>query len=140
MSAASALQAAIFARLSGTAVLTALVGANGITDRRLAEPRSPLVVIAGIDSTDRATATEAGEEHTVTLEVWSDADGHRQAQAAAAAVRTALHNAALTLSGHHLVLLFHRDTRLGRDGKSRFHRADLRFRAVTEPAIQDQSA
>ncbi|WLR93660.1 DUF3168 domain-containing protein [Shinella zoogloeoides] len=133
MSAASALQKAIFARLSGDAALTALVGANGITDRRLAEPASPLVVIAGIDSTDHSTATEAGEAHMVTLEAWSEAAGHRQAQAIAAAVRAALHDAPLALAGHHLVLLLHRDTRLKRDGKSRFHRAEMRFRAVTEP-------
>lgn len=135
MSAASALQKAIFTRLSGDAALTALVGANRITDRRLAEPASPLVVISGIDSTDHSTATDAGEEHVVTLEAWSEAEGHREVQAIAAAVREALHDAALTLAGHHLVLLLHRDTRLKREGKSRFHRAQMRFRAVTEPAV-----
>ena len=83
---------------------------------------------------DERTATEPGEEHIVTLDIWSDASGHRQAQAIAAAVRAALHDAALTLAGHRLVLLFHRDTRLSRDGKSRFHRAEMQFRAVTEPA------
>jgi hypothetical protein len=133
MSAASALQKAIFARLSGDAALTALVGATGITDRRLAAPASPLVVIAAIDSIDHSTATEPGEEHAVTLEVWSEAGGHRQVQVIAAAVRAALHDATLALDGHHLVLLLHRDTRLRRDGKSRFHRAEMRFRAVTEP-------
>ncbi len=134
MSAASALQKAIFARLSGDAALAALVGADGVADRRLTEPASPLVVIAGIDSLDHSTATEAGEEHVVTLEAWSEAAGHRQAQAIAGAVRAALHDAALPLAGHHLVLLLHRDTRLRREAKSRFHRAEMRFRAVTEPA------
>ena len=133
MSAASALQKAIFGRLSGDAAVTALVGAQGVTDRLLAAPAAPLVVIAGIDSMDRSTATEEGEAHVVTLEVWSDAAGHREVQAIAAAVRAALHDAALTLAGHHLVLLLHRDTRLRREGKSRFHRAEMRFRAVTEP-------
>jgi Tfp pilus assembly protein PilX len=134
ISAASALQTAIYRRLAGFTPLTALTGASGIVDRRLSAPTSPLVVIAAIDSTDRSTSTEAGEEHTVTLEVWSQAAGHRQAQAIEAAVRAALHDAALTLAGHHLVLLLHRDTRLRRDGSSRFHRAEMRFRAVTEPA------
>lgn len=135
MSAASALQTAIFARLSGDEALTALVGARGITDRRLAEPASPLVVIAGVESIDHSTATEAGEAHVVTLEVWSEAAGHRQAQAIATAIRTALHDAPLALAGHRLVLILHRDTRLRRDGKSRFHRAEMRFRAVTEPDV-----
>ena len=133
MSAASALQKAIFFRLSDDTAVAALVGADGITDRRLTEPVSPLLVIAGIDSTDHSTATEAGEEHLVTLEAWSEAAGHKQVQAIAAAVRAALHDAPLTLDGHYLVLLLHRDTRLRRDGKSRFHRAEMRFRAVTEP-------
>ena len=133
MSAASALQKAIFARLSGDVALTALVGAEGIADRRLAAPASPLVVIAGIDSVDHSTATEAGEEHAVVLEVWSGAAGHREAQGIAAAARAALHDAALALDGHHLVLLLHRETRLKRDGASKFHRAEMRFRAVTEP-------
>lgn len=133
MSAASALQKAIFTRLSGDAALAALVGPHGVTDRLLAAPAAPLVVIAGIDSADHSTASEAGEEHAVTLEVWSDGAGHREAQAIAHAVRAALDNAALALAGHHLVLLLHRDTRLRRDVKSRFHRAEMRFRAVTEP-------
>ena len=133
MSAASALQKAIFARLSGDVALTALVGADGITDRRLVAPASPLVVIASIDSMDHSTATEAGEEHVVVLEIWSGAAGHREAQGIAAAVRAALHDAALALAGHHLVLLLHRETRLKRDGTSKFHRAEMRFRAVTEP-------
>ena len=134
MSAASALQRAIYARLSADAALAALTGANAVTDRRPAAPGAPLVVLAGIDSTDHSTATEPGEEHVVSLDIWTDAAGHRQAQAIAAAVRTALHDAALALSGHRLVLLFHRDTRISRDGASRFHRAQMRFRAVTEPA------
>ena len=133
MSAASALQKAIFERLSGDAAVTALVGAQGVTDRLLAAPAAPLVVMAGIDSADRSTATEEGEAHVVTLEVWSGVSGHREAQAIAGAARTALHDAALVLAGHRLVLLLHRDTRLRRDGKSRFHRAEMRFRAVTEP-------
>ena len=133
MSAASALQKAIFARLSGDVALTALVGAEGIADRRLAAPASPLVVIAGIDSVDHSTATEAGEEHSVMLEVWSGAAGHREVQGIAAAVRAALHDAALALDGHHLVLLLHRETRLKRGRASKFHRAEMRFRAVTEP-------
>lgn len=134
MSAAAALQKAIYERLSGDTALAALLGGNAVTDRRLDASAAPLVVIAGIISTDHSTATEPGEEHIVMLDIWSDAAGHRQAQAIAAAVRSALHDATLVLSGHRLVLLFHRETRLSRDGKSRFHRAEMQFRAVTEPA------
>ncbi|MCJ8053357.1 DUF3168 domain-containing protein [Shinella curvata] len=134
MSAAGALQKAIYERLSGDTALTALLGGNAVTDRRLDAPVAPLVVVAGIVSSDHSTATEPGEEHMVTLDIWSDAAGHRQAQAIAAAVRSLLHDAALVLAGYRLVLLFHRETRLSRDGKTRFHHAEMQFRAVTEPA------
>ncbi len=73
MSAASALQKAVFGRLSADAALTALVGPDGITDRRLSQPAAPLLVIAGIDSIDHSTASEPGEQHTVLLEAWSEA-------------------------------------------------------------------
>jgi hypothetical protein len=132
MSAASALQKAIFERLSGDAALTALLGPDGVTDRLLARARLPLVAIRAIDSTDRSTGTDMDEEHAVVLEVWSDAAGHLETQAIAAAVKVALHDADLTLDGHHLVSLLHRTTRLSRDSKTRFHRAEMRFRAVTE--------
>ncbi|MCF3642634.1 DUF3168 domain-containing protein [Rhizobium sp. TRM95111] len=132
MSAASALQAAIFTRLSGDATLASLVGADGITDRLLAKPKLPLVVLRAIDSTDFSTASEPGEEHRVTIEVWSQAAGNREAQAIAARLGALLHDAALTLDGVHLVSLLHRSTAQRRDGKTRYHRAELLFRAVTE--------
>lgn len=133
MSAASALQKAIFLRLSADATLAALLGAKGIVDSRPNGPVEPLLVLAAIDSRDHSTATEEGEDHRVTLEIWSGAAGQRQAQAIAAAARVALHDAPLPLAGHHLVFLLHRETRIRRDARSRFHRADMHFHAVTEP-------
>lgn len=132
MSAASALQKAIHARLSADAELTALVGADGICDRLLDRQRLPLVVLETIDSRDRSTATEAGEEHFVAIVAWSKAAGHREAQVIAARLRALLHDADLTLEGFHLVSLMHRSTRTARDGAGPLHKAELRFRAVTE--------
>ncbi|QRM54754.1 DUF3168 domain-containing protein [Sinorhizobium sp. BG8] len=132
MSAAAALQKAIFQRLSTDAALMALVGAAGVTDRLLAKPSLPLVVIRSIDSSDRSTATEEGEEHLVTIDAWSENGGHLEVQTIAARVRLLLHDADLTIEGFHLVSLLHRTTRIRRDGKTRYHRAEMRFRAVTE--------
>lgn len=132
MSAAAALQRAIFETLSGDAALSALVGPAGISDRLLDRQRLPLVVIAAIDSRDLSTATEDGEAHLVTLQAWSKAGGHRQVQAISARVRAALRDAALPLDGFHLVSLLHVTTRIARDGTKAFHHAEMRFRAVTE--------
>lgn len=132
MSAASALQRAIFERLAGDAALTLLLGPDGISDRLPDRQRLPKVVIAAIESRDLSTATEAGEEHVVTLHAWSGSGGHAEVQAIAARVRALLHDAGLTLDGFVLVGLLHRSTRIARDGTRPHHRAEMRFRAVTE--------
>lgn len=132
MSAAMALQKAIFELLSGDAALTGLIGAEGVTDRLLAKPKLPLVVLCAIESAAHRTASEDGEAHGVVIEVWSEAHGNRETQAITARIRALLDDAPLALDGAHLVFLLHRTTRQRRDGRSRFHRAELRFRAVTE--------
>ena len=132
MSAVSSLQAAIFERLTGDATLTGFIGADGVTDRILPRPKLPLVVLRSIDSSDYGTASEGGEMHIVSIEVWSEAAGNREAQAIAARVCALLDDAPFALDGAHLVSILHRTTSQRRDSKSRFHRAELRFRAVTE--------
>lgn len=133
MRAAATLQRAIFERLSGDAALTALVGAGGVTDRLPGKERFPFVVLRSIESRDWSTASEPGEEHVVTIEIWSGKDGNLEAQTIAARVGALLDGAALSLAGHHLVNLLQRGGDVGRDGRSRHHRALLRFRAATEP-------
>lgn len=132
MSAASALQRAIFQQLTGDGALTLLLGPDGISDRLPDRQRLPRVVIAAIESRDLSTATEAGEEHVVTLHAWSGSGGHSEVQAIAARVRALLHDTNLPLDGFALVSLLHRSTRIARDGTRPHHRAEMRFRAVTE--------
>lgn len=133
MSASAALQKAIYQRLQGDAGMVALVGADGVRDHVVAGDRRPFVGIASIDSRDFSTASEAGEEHLVTLEVRGGEGGHRGVQEIAARVQVLLDDAALVLDGFALVGVFHRHTRVGRDAKARGHLAEMVFRAVTEP-------
>ncbi|OJF95897.1 DUF3168 domain-containing protein [Pararhizobium antarcticum] len=132
MSAAQALQAAIYARLSEDAVLTALIGTDGVHDRLLLRRDEPHVRFAGIETRDWSTASEPGEEHIVTLEVRSGEGGHRVTQAIAARLHALIDDAALPLSGAVLVNLRHQKTRFVRDAKARGHLAEMMFRAVTE--------
>ncbi|OBZ96018.1 hypothetical protein ADU59_06460 [Pararhizobium polonicum] len=132
MSAASALQKAIFAALSGDAALTAMVGADGIHDHMQTRSHRPCIFIAAIESLDASTASEAGEEHLLTLQVLAAEGGNRAAQEIAARVRAVLDDADLALDGFALVSLLHRRTRTGRDARTRGHVADMVFRAVTE--------
>lgn len=128
--AANALMAAIYARLSGDTELQALVGPNGVRDRMLARAALPCVVFGEIDSRD--ADGETLQVHLITLEVWSLAEGRREAQGIAARVRALLHDAALVLEGAVLVSLMHRDTKTRREAKTKFQLAEMRFRAVTE--------
>lgn len=132
MSAAGPLQKAIFARLAGDAVLTALIGADGVHDHLHSRSHRPCVFITGIETRDASTASEAGEEHLVTLDVLTGEGGSRIAQEIAARVRTLLDDVPLVLAGFALVGLSHRRTRIGRDAKAKGHVAEMVFRAVTE--------
>ncbi|MCF6370473.1 DUF3168 domain-containing protein [Rhizobium halophilum] len=133
MSAANALLAAIHARLAADPQLMSMIATDGIRDRLLPRPVLPTLVIGEIETRDYSTATEAGEEHRLVLEVWSEAAGRREAEEIAERVRVLLQDAALTLSGHVLVSLAHERTRTRRQAKTACFASELRFRAVTEP-------
>ena len=133
MSAANALLVAIHARLAADPQLVAMIGPDGIRDRLLPRPVLPAIVIGEMETRDYSTATEAGEEHRLVLEVWSDAAGRREAGEIAERVRVLLQDAALSLAGHVLVSLTHERTRTRRQANAKLFAAELRFRAVTEP-------
>lgn len=126
---ANALQAAIFSRLTGDATLTGMIGANAVFDRRLTGKAMPYLVLSEIATSDFGPDDE---EHLVTIEAWSDAEGRKQAQDIAARVKVLLDGAALGLTGFSLVNLLHRSTRARREPKTRAHVAQMVFRAVTE--------
>lgn len=93
MSAANVLLQAIFAKLSGDAALMALIP-GGIVDRLLPRAILPLIVIGELESRDYSTATEKAEEHFLSLDIWSDANGRRCAGEIAGRVKTLLDDAA----------------------------------------------
>jgi hypothetical protein len=133
MSAANALLKVIHVRLSGDPALTAMTGADGIVDRLLPRAALPCVVIADLDSREHSTSTERGQEHFLTLQIWCEAGGRRVLNDIADRVVALLDDALLALEDDVLLVnLQHRSTRTGREAKTRHHRADVRFRAVTE--------
>ncbi|WP_183485015.1 tail completion protein gp17 [Martelella radicis] len=134
MSAENALLTAIHARLSGDAELTALVGPDAIFDRLLSRPRLPAIVFGECETRDNSTATESGAEHFLSLEVWSEAHGRKAVQTIEARVKSLLDDADLAVSGFVLVNLRHRSSRIRRVTRTGYFLAEMRFRAVTEPA------
>ncbi|SCX36068.1 DUF3168 domain-containing protein [Agrobacterium rosae] len=133
MMAANALLQAVHIRLAGDAVLVDMVGARGIIDRLLPRPVLPCVAFGEIDSRDYSTASERGEEHFLTIEVWSEEGGRKLAQDIAVRVLALLDDAPLVLGGGiALVSLFYRNSRSVRQAKTKQFLTEIRFRAVTE--------
>jgi hypothetical protein len=126
---ANALQAAIFSRLTGDATLTGMIGAGAVFDRHMTGKAMPYLVLSEIATGDFGPDAE---EHLVTIEAWSDAEGRKQAQDIAARAKALLDGVALTVTGFSLVNLLHRNTRARREPKTKAHVAQMVFRAVTE--------
>lgn len=129
-----ALQKSIYEALSADAAVTGLLGAGRIYDDT--PQRSPMPYLTFGQSTlrDWSTGTDAGDEHVLTLHVWSRAEGRRQTHEIMRALRNALHERALTLEGHHLVNLRHELSEARREPDGETYHGIVRLRAVTEPA------
>lgn len=132
MSAVNALLKAIHARLSGDGDLVTMTGGRVMLDRLAERTPLPLIALGQMESRDASTSTEPAAEHLFSLDVWSDAEGRREAEAIAGRLHALLDDAALTLEGATLVSLFHLKTRTRREAKSGRFVVELSFRAVTE--------
>lgn len=127
-----ALQTAMAAALAADAELAAMIGATGIYDRLIDKASLPYLVLAEVTTLDWSTATEAGTEHIVTIEAWSNAEGKRELQAIAGRIRAVLHDQPLPLEAGTLVNLRLQQARIERLPKLNLHRATIRLRAVIE--------
>jgi hypothetical protein len=127
-----ALQQAIFAVLSASGDLQALIGGR-LFDYVPRDSAFPYVALGGGSEADWSTATEDGAEHAVQIDVWSRSTGHKEAKQIADIIRETLNNAALTISGATLIDIRHLATDFSRESDGQTFRARLSFRAVTEP-------
>lgn len=127
-----ALQQAIFAVLSASSELQALIG-NRLFDYVPRDSAFPYVVLGDGSEADWSTATEEGTEHAIQIDVWSREPGHNEARQIADVIRVTLNNAALTVSGATLIDIRHLATGFSRESDGQTFRARLQFRAVTEP-------
>ena len=132
-SAAWALQQAIVSTLSADAGLLALLGGARIYDDVPTRADFPYVTFAQTQERDWSTGSEDGLEHILTLHVWSRGGGRMEALKIMGAVRAALHDQALVLSGFRLVNLRHELSEARRDVDGETYHGIVRLRAVTEP-------
>src|SRR5436305_13175556 len=94
----------------------------------------PYVTLGEARVSDFSTASDAGEEHRLTLHAWSRQGGHKEAHMIAGALLQALDDAPLAPDGCHLVNLRFATADIRRESDGRTYHALVRFRAVTEPA------
>lgn len=127
--AAAALQAAVFARLSG---FPALVGVSIVDAMPPGTAPGSFVLIGPEQVVDQSDKTGGGAEHRFEVAVISDASGFVSAKTLAGAVSEALVDAGLTLATGRLVSIsFLRATARRLDGGA-LRRIDMTFRARIE--------
>ncbi|MCC6946944.1 MAG: DUF3168 domain-containing protein [Bradyrhizobiaceae bacterium] len=130
---AVSLRAAIRDALINDSPLVSLLGGGKIYDEPPRDAALPYVTLGEDVITDGSTATEPGDEHTLTLHVWSRQGGHKEAHVIAGAVLEALVDAPLTLDGHHLANLRFVVADVRREADGRTYHGIVRLRALTEP-------
>jgi uncharacterized protein DUF3168 len=127
------LQQAVFAALSTDAALTALIGPGRIFDNVPQGTPLPYVSLGRVTAQDWSTGSEDGTEHVFSVHVWSGAAGKKQAHEVLRAIRAALHDQPLALTGHSLINLRHEHSEVRRETDGETIQGTARFRAVTEP-------
>ena len=128
-----ALQKAVYGALTADVDVIAALGGPHIYDHVPRKTPRPYVTCARSVVRDWSSGTDTAHEHTLTLHVWADATGTKKTAAVITALRTALHDRALTLDGHHLVNLRHEFSEIRRIEDGETVNGIARFRAVTEP-------
>ena len=137
MSAASwALQRIIYQTLSNAPELMSRVGGAGIYSSPPSAAEFPFITIGQTVDQDWSTGTEDGNEHSLTLHIWSRADSALEVYEITQILRDLLNDQALTFDDHYLVHLRHEfsQARIDPDGET-LH-GIVRYRALTEPTQQ----
>lgn len=135
MSADRALAAALRTRAAADAGVKAVLGDPArFYDDPPTDAAFPYATLGRVES--RASDASAAEaiEHAVTLHVWSRHGGRAEALDAIAALRVALHDAPLAITGRRLVLVLAQFADVFRSGDGRTTHGVLRLKAITEAA------
>ena len=132
-SSALALQTSIFATLGADANVLALLGAARIHDQVPQPATYPYISFGQSTTRDADTTTEHRDEHLLTLHIWSRAEGRTETHKLIDAIRSALHDQPLALTGHRLINIRHDFSEARRDPDGDTLHGIVRLRAVTEP-------
>jgi hypothetical protein len=110
----------------------ALIGAR-FYDEPPPDAVFPYVTLARIENRTVDSSDVEAIEHMITLHAWSRYAGRAEALDVIGALRAALHDAPLAVTGRRLVFLFAQFADVFRSGDGQTTHAVLRLRALTEP-------
>ena len=130
---ALALQTGLRAALLADADLVTALGGEQVFDDVPRDTTFPYITIGEIETRDWSTQTSRGNEHTVTVHVWSRYRGRKQVQDLIAEVDRILDGAAPPLANQRLVNLSTIFWTALREPDGEVYRGTVRLRAVTEP-------
>ncbi|WP_435007986.1 DUF3168 domain-containing protein [Tundrisphaera lichenicola] len=136
----NALQAAIYARLTGFSALTALIGAGKVYDFVPQAATAPYVVIGDDTLTFEGTKTENGWDCTLTIHCWDfEKAGRKSVKSILSAIYDALHRqeASIAVTDFTLVELRSEFEETFQDttvegANDRFYHGVARYRALIE--------
>ena len=125
-----ALQTAIYSALSGDSTLTSTLSC-GVYDDTPEESAFPFIVIGEDTTTEYGTADVDGGSTTVTIHVWSQYKGSKEAKNIIDRVHPLLHDSSLSQTGFNLVNMRYEFSDVLRDPDGVTRHGIIRFRAIT---------
>lgn len=126
------LQHALIAQLKADSGLLALLGADRVYDAMPSKAVYPYLAYGPVTMRDWSTDSNSGQEHFISLSIYSRQPGFREAYALSDAVIDSLEHASLSLDGHKLVLFRFDAAEFRREADALTTRALVSFRALTE--------
>jgi hypothetical protein len=135
VSASWALQKAVHVALTNSAALTALTGGIRVFDEVPRSTSFPYVTHGESIVRDWSTSTDDGHEHSISIHVWSQGAGRKQAHDMLGIIEQTIDGQALLLDGHRLITLRPEHSEVRRESDGETWRGLLRLRATTEAII-----
>jgi hypothetical protein len=134
-SASWALQKAVHVALTSATALTTLIGGVRVFDDVPRNAPFPYITHGESVVLDWSTSTDEGHEHSISIHVWSQGAGRKQAHEILGLIERTLDDQALPLDGHRLISLRHEHSEVRRESDGETWRGLLRLRATTEVTV-----
>ena len=132
------LRQGIYQALAGNSQVTGLLGGVNIFDDAPVNASYPYLTFGQTTECDWSTGSENGAEHTITLHVWSGADGKTETQAIIETIRAALRVSPIAVDNQHLVNLRHVFSEARHDKLRETYHGIVRYKVVTDPTDQNR--